>query len=589
MTHLRILVQQEPDASPAQKQPVRVRSVRDGVTLGSPGLTDDQGYFDWAVDGSPGPVVLVLDNVPGGGKYWDSRDAFSAGAAALLDIPAALWDLDGIVPGYLGNEPLLVTPGAGDTLVVAPGAAVVRGIPAVFRAPKPLKCVRGTSTRVDRVIVRVAADGTALLTTLDGTPGAGAPALSVGEVSLARVTVPPEGAPYVIVDERVAGGSRADVTAQRRVVQAATSSTTGVVVPGLSADLSLPRDATYDLVADLSVGQPTVAPSWQPVQTLSPAIPLNNAGQMSADPTADTSPGYPIWIADTGNDRMIGFDAIGFGSPAAGRTQMSGICHDAAGNRYETWRSATGVTTMTKWGSWSQYIATGTYRHLAVSTGSAPVLYATEASGKVYRFDAGTGLPLHTPEFYTASLRNPWGICLVGAPQTLVVVDDGGLTESYLRFISSSTGNLNASFIIPGGCRGISFDSTAGRYWLADYSHNRLLGYDLGMNQVAEIITPAPGHTVPRPDGSVWVSNLSAGVVHRFAEVGGGYGEVGISIDGSAPTYLGIGNRVGEIQNVGSGSVVGPRTVTVEGRAKALSGTMSLRNAVLTVRAIPRR
>jgi hypothetical protein len=263
MTHLRLRLQNEPTAAPVTGVPVRIVSARDGTPLATPS-SDALGFVEWLVNGNPGPALFGIA-AAGAPKYWDPREAGGVGAVALPEIPPMLTRQDGVVAGY--RQALEVQDGPEGVLVVAPGAAILGGIPLVFRDATPLAYPRpAVDERIDRVVVRVITDETDPLETGFGDivrwPGAEGgfgppeiPGTPVGRtISLAWVAIPPVG-PLTIVDERPWAGDVAEASIQAHSAEASTVSAVGESLPFLSTVIALPRRAAYEIVATVTAQQ----------------------------------------------------------------------------------------------------------------------------------------------------------------------------------------------------------------------------------------------------------------------------------------------------------------------------------------------
>ena len=99
---------------------------------------------------------------------------------------------DGVIAGIGDEVEVVASSPAAKSVVVSTGAVNVSGAIREIEAAQTLALADNTSgsTRVDRIIARYS-DGDRLIefAVVEGTPGAGAPALSSGEISLARVSL----------------------------------------------------------------------------------------------------------------------------------------------------------------------------------------------------------------------------------------------------------------------------------------------------------------------------------------------------------------------------------------------------------------
>jgi N-acetylglucosamine kinase-like BadF-type ATPase len=128
---------------------------------------------------------------------------------------------------------------------------------------------------------------------------------------------------------------------------------------------------------------------------------------------------------------------------------------------------------------------------------------------------------------------------------------------------------------------------------VASHTNNRVTRYST-TGTVVDAFDQATPDGIGWATGDVlWVSNAGSHSVAKWDEVtsAAGYGEAAVEIDGSVGTYLGIGNRDGFVQNVGTGTKTGGLdvTCTVRAFAKATSGTATFKGLVLSARAIARR
>jgi hypothetical protein len=171
-------------------------------------------------------------------KYWSSYDAMGVGPLSLMEIPLALSALgDGVIRGDM--DELAVAAGAGNTVTVARGSALIAGIPYCNYTADTLTFTRPVaSTRIDRVVIRFYGDasatpGKAELAWLTGTDTKSGAALY--EVSLAQVTIPVV-AP-IVVDERAFSGARLSDQDVVRASSATTTHATGEALSGLSVTM----------------------------------------------------------------------------------------------------------------------------------------------------------------------------------------------------------------------------------------------------------------------------------------------------------------------------------------------------------------
>lgn len=325
MSRYKVLLQNDPDASPVIGQSVQIRRVQDQAVLATP-VSGVDGIVDWYRDAHPGPVYLAAEGVPGGGRYWDSRDAFNAGAVALSDVPAALFDLEGVV--RVGESDFgFVAPG--DTWVVLePGAAVVAGFPVVCFNQQVVTFDRpATSFRMDRIVIRILPEGVGSLGAglcgvvrlagpLGGPPVVPHQGDDYWEQSLYLVAIPASG-PLQWQDERTFAGEHPDIVAQSVTLTPSTSSLEGEPLPG-GITMFLPRRCYYDVFLDATAIQASVATGYGGI-----AIAVDPGGGMS--PYIMTGPA-PVEIANAHQTVVLGpnmITATVWGKAGSGTMQLA--------------------------------------------------------------------------------------------------------------------------------------------------------------------------------------------------------------------------------------------------------------------------
>jgi hypothetical protein len=598
---------QIPDGdTPLANTTVTVRRISDGATLAVL-VTDSDGFATLERSGHLEPYYVHLGNVPGGDKYWRSDDVRSTGVLSWREAPVGLRVLgDGVVSGY---EDDLAASVNGTTLTVLAGAAVVAGHPVVQYDPVVFTLARPASgTRIDRVILYVYPEGSATtpgladLGIIAGEVDAGVPALTqtatVYQIGLAQVSVPAAGA-ITVTDERdyaraIRVAPDADGIVSGGVLT--TDEVGGEALTGMSVVLSLPTAETYDIHATLSGQQGPVAgdTDWTLLGTFGSGpgsgidpLQFNTPGQVAVDAIGEA------WVADTGNNRILNLNTDGtYDSAITGLTAATGVALDSSGNVYVAWHGGPTTSYLRKYNASlaSQWTATiGTVLKHVATDGTH--VYVTDTSQHtVYKRLCSTGAAASPATIGSAGSGNgqfsiPWGVAVAGA--AVYVVDSGN--NRVQEF--DTAGVYQRQFAVATGCRGINADGL----WLAVASHtnNRVTRYST-TGTVVDAFDQATPDGIGWATGDVlWVSNAGSHSVAKWDEVtsAAGYGEVAVEIDGSVGTYLGIGNRDGFVQNVGTGTKTGGLdvTCTVRAFAKATSGTATFKGLVLSARAIARR
>jgi hypothetical protein len=597
-------IQSTPEGTPLKGISPRVRRESDHSTITTLDASDADGWVSWTFDGHPEPFYLHIPNLPGGDKYWRSKDAGTVGVISLKELPAALRALgDGVIRGYLGElAPSLVS--GGPSLAIASGAANIVGHPTVYSKGTTITNTRPVSgTRIDRVTARVFTDdhpthaGLAYLILNPGVVDSGSaiampPVGNIREISLALVTVPSAGA-ITLTDDREFASERGAIVAGETRLPATltTTNTSGAALPGAEVALFLPRTMEYVVEGTLATRQKDIAPTTQWVVQATYGPPFGSLGMTQPSQVAVDSTGR-ILIAETGKDYLLILNSSGVATGAVtGLTDVTGVCVDASDNIYVTYFSA-GYPKITKYTSllaagWTRSFSLGpsqSLRHVATDGTS---VYATVTDATVRKILCLTGADGSPAVFGGYGAGNgqfnaPWGI--FHSMGYLSIVDQGNARVQIL----TTTGGYEFQWPVAAGSRGISIAST-GVTVVAEYAQNRVRGYFPNTVVAYTIAQNSPSGIAVATGDVVWVSN-AAGSVAKWDEVAtpGGYGEVAVDINGNLGGFLGIGNRNGSVSNMHELIVQGPATATLRAFAKATTNTMTLTESVLTGRARPR-
>lgn len=576
-----------------------VRKIGDGSTITTL-TTDDNGFISLQTDGHYEPFYLHLRGVPGGDKFWRSDESHPVGVWSPKELPAILTVLgDGVVSGY-ANEFSTSLVSGGPSVSVRGGAAVVRGHPVVIYSDTATFSISRptTSTRVDRVTLRLhpeglsALAGKAELRILQGTEGAGAPALTQNtttyEISLYTITIPKTGT-ITLTDERAYAQGAKPTTGEARSDSAITTSTTGALLSGTTLTLTLPQAVTYDVSARLQCVQTDVSAGW----FLAGTYLVGFAGISVISPPATPVPAQvavnsagKIYVADTANNRLVRLNSDGtYDTSITGLTGITGVCVDSSNNVYVAYRSGVNGI-LAKYNANlvlqdTEPLITAFYVHLATDN---TYVYTTLSTFLIRKYTCST-LDLVTawggPGTSNGLFNTPWGIAYY--LNQILVVDSG---NSRVQVFNTS-GTYVSKFTVPAGCRGVAVASDA-TAWVGAHSTNQLRNYNSAGTLLDTITQTAPdGITISTGD-VLWVSNTDAPNVAKWDETAGGYGQVAINIAGATSTYVGPGNRISSIGNVATATATGPGSLTIQGFGKATSGQLTLGSILLTATAWPR-
>ena len=594
-------------ALPAVGVSVAVRAISDGSTVETL-LTDADGFVTLERNGHLPPYFLHIANAPGGEKFWRSDDVMTAGALSLPEIPVALRVFgDGVVRGY-ANELAVTLVSNGPGVSVATGAANVAGHPFVVYSSVGLSNSRPSSgTRTDRVILRLYPTGSATtpgkadVALLQGTVDAGAPALTqtatVHEVSLAQMSVPSAGV-VTLTDERAFAGETLMEDGVARTDSITTTSASGEALAGLAVTLLLPRAATYDIEAELTARQTDTASligAWT-LQATYGSYGSGNGQFIFPQQVAVSPVDGSIFIADYSNKRVQKFNSSGvYQSSITGLThQCIGVAIDASGDIYTTENNGS-IGAVRKFNSafvqqWINGFFTPGSKHIATDGA-----WVWQTRGDlVQRMSASTGAlsgGFGATGSGNGQFNNTQGIATDGTH--LYVADAGNhriqkftLAGAYVsQWGSFGTGN--GQFNTPAG---VAVDGT-GNVWVCDNPNNRLQEFTNAGVYVGQIAQTTPAGAAFASGDILWASSNT---VHTFSQwdeavLPGGYGQVAIEIDGVLSPYSGPGNRDGAFSLVETGSKAGPGSVVVRAFGKATANTMTVKGAVLSAKAVPRR
>ena len=605
MTHIRQRIQRSPDADPVAGVEARVIRDSDGASLATL-ATGDDGYVTYRADGNPGFFSFHVPGQPGGDKFWSSYDAMAAGPLSLLEIPAALSALDdGVVRGY-ASEFACAWAGTGSgagqlqhLISVAPGAALLAGIPVVHYATRILRATPPTNaTRIDRIVLRLNQEtGLTALVLLAGAEGGAAPTLTTTttqyEISLARAVAPVVG-PITITDERTYAGDRLGDSGIARVASVSTTNGSGEALSGLSITLDLPRAATYDVEADFTARQVDTAATtnWVLQGTFgslgSGTSPnFNNPRQVAVDSSGN------VYVADFGNNRVVKLNSSGaYQSAVAGTLGVTGVAVDASGNIYTADFADRVIAKFNSSGVLQTFfsIAPNPAGHIATD---GTFIYFTVPGLNIW-----CRMTVALTSFASfgvtgagaGQFNSPQGIATDGVH--VYVVDSNNhrvqkwtVAGVYVTTWGSS-GADNGEFT---GAQGVALDAS-GDVWVSDRNQGRLQRFSSTGTYQATILQATPNGVALASGDVLWAVNQNAHNVAKWDEVtgAGGYGRVAVKIVNDVGSYVGIGERDGAVANANARSESGPGSVLVVVNGVADSGTLTLESAVLRASAMPR-
>ncbi len=607
----RLQITSIPEGEALPNVAVQVRTIESGAALLNL-TTDADGWIEISRNGNLAPYYLYVPDAPGG-AYWRSDETKVAGVISPPEIPTVLRLLgNGVVRGY-GSELEVSLTGA-LTFTVGIGAANVQGYPFVtYTVPSTTIPRPEALTRIDRVIIRLFTDesatapGAADLTVLVGTEGAGVTALTqtaeVWEIGLATITVPIAGA-VTLTDERVFAGETIAISSVARVETASTTDTSGVALDGATVSLQLTRAVDYDITADV-IGRQEETPEIPAVPgtlSLADTFGSSGTGNDNFDFTVNTrcplgvdSSGN-VYVADTGNNRVIKRDSGGTYASQLAATDVDGLCVDASDNLYITLngdflKKYTSALAL-QWTS----AAIGSDPRGTLTTDGTEV-YVPEGTQRVYVRLMSTGAAGSPTSFGSSGstdgrfgASSPGGVAWDG---TALYVTDAG-NNRIQRF--TQAGVYSAKWAVTGTPIGIAYDAITGYLLVACNSADEIRRYTTAGVLVDAYATTGPCGIAVGSDGTTWVSHYASDTITKWTLSAGtpsvpaatGYGQIAVEIDGVVGTYVGIGDRHGEVANAGTGSATGPDTITVRAFAKATAGTITLTDALLWAKARPR-
>jgi sugar lactone lactonase YvrE len=588
--------------TPLAHQSVQVRTISDGSSLATL-TTDDDGFITLQRDGHYEPFYFLLDNIPGGDKFWRSDESHTVGVWSPKELPVALRVLgDGVVRGYEDELAVALVSG-GPNVTVAPGAALVAGHPVVvYTGGKPAEISRPVSgTRVDRVILRLYPEGSATTpgkadtAILSGTIDAGTPALTqtatVYEISLAKITIPSAGT-ITLTDERVFANETAPVTSITRSDAETTSNASGEVLTNLNGSLSLVRTATYDIRAEVS-GLQINTVSWVR-QAVYGSFGAGTAPNFSAPGQLAHDSSGRIWVTDVGNNRAVRLAADGSYDTAIALPDCRAIAVDSSDAVYIAYSSKR----MAKYNSslvlqWDVSYGAVVLFINGISVDASQGFVAAPIENRVYSFSKTTGvatLVVSGSGSGNGQMHSP--IEVVSDNSFLYVSDrdnfriqkftTAGVYVAQWGSSGAAAGDFGAN-----GPRGLALDAS-GNLWVADPGNNRLQKFSPTGTFLEAISQSSPAGVTLTTGDVLWVSNSVGANVAKWDEAPAGYGGLAVEINGNLGTYITLGDVTAPLQNAHTQSVSGPATVTVKAYGKATSGAATFKSVVLSACAVPR-
>jgi hypothetical protein len=598
-------VLQTPSGEPAPGLSVRVRKQSDNTTMTSL-VADDDGTITYQDNGHEVPFYFETSGHAGAARIWSSDDAMTAGTISLPEIPIALSALgDGVVQNFL--EDLLVGV-SGDTITVHTGAGLVAGYPVVVYTDELLAISRPASgTRIDRVVLRVypwgssTTPGKAEVAILAGTDVA--PTLTqsadVHEVSLAQLSVPSIGT-VTVTDERIyvlAAFWQRPAPVQDTVrVSSASAASEGAIFSGLSVDLDLDLDATYDVYA-----------------TLSGFVDTDNSPLFSHEiPTTMTYPysvavyGVNLFVSENYYNQVRWFVNEGDNGALLSNKHYITDCivyedsiilvrRNAASTSsiIERWELATSTQ------EWSITVTKGATR---VACNGTYVYWINETNNTINRRLFSTGATSGTTSI---AFGAPRGICANPPSGKIHVIDVLGNVYTYNSGMGStgdpafSTLSENPTYLAlvdnsssPPGARVAITDQDSELIYVYD-GDEFLHSFGGHISEGGHLQSPF-GVAVDG-SGDFYVVDYSIGKVSKWTYQDIGYGDVAIvltSSGGSSAMHTGergLGNMSGQLVVPGHSVVTGPDTITVDARGYPTVDSVLLRNAVLNAKAVARR
>lgn len=572
--------------TPLDQQSVVVRSVASGATLRNI-TTDDDGFVTLQADGHYEPFYLHLQGVPGGDKYWRSDESHAVGAYSPKELPVAMRVAgDGVIRGY-GSELAVALSGGGPSVTVASGGANVAGHPFVqyttsttFSISRPV-----TSTRIDRVIIRLYPEGSATTpgkadpAILAGVEGSAATALTqsatVHEISLASVTIPTAGA-VTLTDERTWATETPPAAGETRSTSESTTNVSGEALTNLNTNLVLPRTATYDVEAWVSAIQDNGGGWVEQAGSPFGSLGAGTSPNFSSPAQVAVNSGNKPWIADTGNGRAVRLTSGGAHDDAiAGLTNVTGIAVDASDNIYVAYGNTLRKFNSSLVSQWSVIPAITTLTHVA--TDGTHVFVTDKPGAKVWKRLCSDGSAVTS----WGLLGGPWGIAYSASELYIVT--------SLLSRVSvhNTSGVFQRNWSIPANCRGITADAS-GDLWVAVNGSDELRQYDNTGTLLTTLAQSTPEGIGVATGDVLWVSSTSGHNIAKWDEAAAGYGGLAVEIDSNLGTYITLGDLDGMLQNSHTRTATGPATISVKAYAKATSGTATFRSIVLSAKAVPR-
>jgi hypothetical protein len=415
--------------------------------------------------------------------------------------------------------------------------------------------------------------------------------------------VPTAGA-VTLTDARDFAGETPPITGITRSAAETTTNASGEVLTNLNTSLILPRTATYDVEAWVSAlhsngGGWVLQATYGSFGAGTSPLQLSSSGQVAVSPVDGS-----IYVADTGNNRLLKLTNGVYASAITGLTGITGVALYDGGTTarqgiYVAFLSA-GQSMLRKYALdmstilWSLTSATyNNLTHLASDAAGAYCFatYARSGGNGIIRFlysgslsnriDSGAGGSgdgqFNTPYGIAADATNLYVVDQANSRvQKLTQGGGAGTPPAYV-----------AQWTIGAGARGAAIDA-AGQVLVAEYGSNSVKRYS-SVGVLVDTFSQATPDGIGVATGDVaWVSNAGSHNLAKWDEAAAGYGGLAIEIDGNLGSYITLGNLTAMLQNSHVRTATGPATITVKVYGKSTSGTATFRSVVLSARAVPR-